>query len=120
MGSAEKNLVIVKAVLAGRSLAEVACQYGVSKVWIYKLFHRYREHGWPGLRGHAHGAPTTPLTRPRLSWWLVSCNCVTVSPAKDSMLALPLFALTCCSSSPPAPNQAGKTPKTLTITRDIR
>ncbi len=50
MGSAEKNLVIVKAVLAERSLADVARQYDVSKAWVHKLLHRYREHGWPGLQ----------------------------------------------------------------------
>ena len=40
-----KNRVIVEAVLAGRSHAAVAEQYGISKVWVGKLMARWRTGG---------------------------------------------------------------------------
>lgn len=40
-----KNRVIVEAVLAGRSHAAVAEQYGISKVWVGKLMARWRAGG---------------------------------------------------------------------------
>jgi transposase len=40
-----KNRVIVEAVLAGRSHAAVAEQYGISKVWVGKLMARWRNGG---------------------------------------------------------------------------
>lgn len=44
-----KNRVIVEAVLAGRSHAAVAEQYGISKVWVGKLMARWRAGGFEAV-----------------------------------------------------------------------
>ena len=62
MGSGAKNRVIVQTALAGKSLQEVADQYGVSKVWVHKLVKRYKAGGWEALEPRSR-APHHPAGR---------------------------------------------------------
>lgn len=71
MGSAEKNRVMVAAVLAGASLGETARRYGVSKVWVHKLVKRYEQGGWEALaprsrRPHHPAGMTEAATTQRI------------------------------------------------------
>lgn len=61
MGSADKNRIIVTSVVTGgRTMSEVARQYGVSKVWVHKLVRRYHQGGWDALQPRSRRPHTTP------------------------------------------------------------
>lgn len=66
------RLVITAVVTEGRSQAEVARDYGLSKSWVSKLVARYREEGEAAFEPRSR-RPTThrarsPTTPSRSSW----------------------------------------------------
>jgi transposase-like protein len=54
------RLVITAVVVEGRSQAEVARSYGVSKGWVSKLVARYRREGEPAFEPRSRGPKTSP------------------------------------------------------------
>lgn len=61
MANTAKNQMIVESVLAGRSRAATAKQYGVSKVWVSKLVTRYHQGGFDALQAKScANSPSIP------------------------------------------------------------
>ncbi|HEY5201158.1 MAG TPA: helix-turn-helix domain-containing protein, partial [Acidothermaceae bacterium] len=58
------RLVITAVVLEGRTQAEVARTYGVSKGWVSKLVTRYREQGEAALQPRSRRPKTSPHATP--------------------------------------------------------
>ncbi|WP_405142031.1 helix-turn-helix domain-containing protein [Sphaerisporangium sp. NBC_01403] len=58
------KLVITAVVIEGRSQAEVARSYGVSKGWVSKLIARYRAEGEAAFQPRSRRPKTSPTARP--------------------------------------------------------
>src|SRR6185312_8855955 len=54
------RLVITAVVVEGRSQAETARAYGLSKGWVSKLIARYRDEGEAAFRPHSRRPHTSP------------------------------------------------------------
>src|SRR4051812_39710127 len=59
------RLVITAVVVEGRSQAEVAAAYGVSKGWVSKLVARYREEGEAAFQPRSRRPHSSPNATPR-------------------------------------------------------
>ena len=44
----------------GRPVAQLACEHGVSRGWIYKLLERYRRQGWAGVEARSRRPHRSP------------------------------------------------------------
>ena len=58
------RLVITAVVVEGRTQAEVAATYGVSKGWVSKLVARYREEGEAAFEPRSKRPKTSPNATP--------------------------------------------------------
>jgi Helix-turn-helix domain len=58
------RLVITAVVVEGRSPAEVAAGYGVSRSWVYELMARYRAEGDTAFEPRSRRPKTSPLALP--------------------------------------------------------
>lgn len=76
-----KNRVIVEAVLAGRSHAAVAEQYGISKVWVGKLMARWRTGGLDSIKWRCRYLIRT-TTQPRAEFSNRDCPRLIPRPVK--------------------------------------
>ena len=64
LGVSKARLVITAVILEGRSQAEVAADYGVSKGWVSKLLARYRAEGEAAFEPRARRPTHTPNATP--------------------------------------------------------
>jgi transposase len=56
------RLVITSVMLGGRSKSEVAREYGVSRVWVQKLVHRYEREGLAAFEPRSRRPRSNPRT----------------------------------------------------------
>jgi transposase len=56
------RLVITSVTLEGRSKSEVAREYGVSRVWVQKLVHRYEREGPAAFEPRSRRPRSNPRT----------------------------------------------------------
>src|SRR5206468_3674392 len=58
------RLVVTAVVVEGRSAAEVAASYGVSRSWVYELVARYRREGDAAFEPRSRRPKTSPRATP--------------------------------------------------------
>lgn len=57
----EKRVWLVKQILRGKPIGQIALAQKVSRIAVFKILEKYKELGWDGLKDHKTGRPETSL-----------------------------------------------------------
>lgn len=60
----KKRVWIVKQILSGVPISRITMAQNVSRIAIFKIMQKYKQHGWDSLKDHKTGRPETRLNPP--------------------------------------------------------